>query len=238
MQSEWRLQVFSLPFTLHWRCNISENLLFVRLWREFIVNLWVNWNLGCLKNCFQSTGRIFIVCARCFSAFCACPELCYDIERPKVLKFWVGCVHTSILTICVCFSNCCFGILMLGVRTRVSLSNRVFNKLIRAVSVRLWRQLAKTSREASGNTNTNSILIVLRYTYTIKKRHHTPVLAVAKLYVHQSCSVTHTRDRIHIIDIARHRWHWQVSTLSCHVTKSKGRPKATCVECQHNTPTS
>ena len=27
MQSEWRLQVFSLPFTLHWRCNFSENLL-------------------------------------------------------------------------------------------------------------------------------------------------------------------------------------------------------------------
>ena len=142
MQSEWRLKVFSLPFTLDWRCNISENLLFVRLWCKFIVNLWVNWNfLGCLKNCFQSPGRIFIVCARCFSAFCACPELCYDFERPKVLKFWVGCVdvHTSILTICVCFSNCCFGILMLGVRTRVSLSNRVFDKLIRAVSVWLWK---------------------------------------------------------------------------------------------------
>ena len=38
------------------RCNISENLLFVRLWREFIINLWVNWNLGCLKNCFNSPG--------------------------------------------------------------------------------------------------------------------------------------------------------------------------------------
>ena len=66
MQSEWRLQVFTLPFTLHWRCNISENLLFVRLWCEFIVNLWVNWNLGCLKNCFQSLGssaRLHSLCA-------------------------------------------------------------------------------------------------------------------------------------------------------------------------------
>ena len=100
---------------LHSLCALFQCVLFVRLWREFIVNLWVNWNLGCLKNCFpylQAPARVFIVCARCFSAFCACPELCYDFECPKVLKFWEGCVHTSILTICICFLNCCFGILM------------------------------------------------------------------------------------------------------------------------------
>ena len=53
--------------------NIAKNLLSVRLWREFIVN----WNLGCLWNCFQSPARVFTVCARCFSAFCACLELHY-----------------------------------------------------------------------------------------------------------------------------------------------------------------
>ena len=35
----------------------------------------------------QAPARVFIVCTRCFSAFCACPELYYDFERPKVLKF-------------------------------------------------------------------------------------------------------------------------------------------------------
>ena len=27
---------------------LPKILLFVRLWRDFVVNLWVNWNLGCL----------------------------------------------------------------------------------------------------------------------------------------------------------------------------------------------
>ena len=41
-----------------------------------------------------------------------CPYLRCDFEHRKILKFREGCVHTSILMICNCFSNCCFGILM------------------------------------------------------------------------------------------------------------------------------
>ena len=150
MQSERRLQVFSLPFTLHnWRCNISENFLFVRLWREFIVYLWVNWNLGYLKNCFQSPGsstRLHSLCAL-FQCVLRCPDLCYDFERPKMMKFWEGCVHTSIwsiLTICVCFLNCCFGILM----------SRSFSFKRSIWQVNPGSQCLKTAcpKEASGNT--------------------------------------------------------------------------------------
>ena len=113
MQSEWRLQVFSLPFTLHWRCNISENLLFVRLWCEFIVNLWVNWNLGCLKNCFQSPARVFIVCARCFSAFFSPVRNCVTIlSARKCWNFERGVFTHQYWRFAFVFFNCCFGILM------------------------------------------------------------------------------------------------------------------------------
>ena len=146
MQSELCLQVFSLPFTLHRRCNIFRKKFFVRLCSEFIVNLWENWNLGCFTNCFQDSGssaRLHSLCAL-FQCVLRRPELCYDFECPKILKFWEGSVHTSILTICVCFSNCCFGILM----TRSFSFKQLFDELIRAVSV--W--IPACSKEASGNT--------------------------------------------------------------------------------------
>ena len=144
MQSEWRLQVFSLPFTLHWRCNISENLLFVRLWREFIVNLWVNWNWGCLKNCFQSPGssaRLHSLCA---------PFQCILRLSGIVL----------ILTICVCFSNCCFGILM----------SRSFSFKQSIWQVNPGSQCLKTAcpKEASGNT----------------LHHHTMICTHLKKFLH------------------------------------------------------
>ena len=80
-----------------WRCNIAENWLFVRLWREFIVNLWVNWNLGWCRivSNLQAPVRVFTVCARCFSAFCACPELCYRTSGIMLL------VYGSILRKCL-----------------------------------------------------------------------------------------------------------------------------------------
>ena len=125
----------------HFRKNF-----FVRLCSEFIVNLWENWNLGCFTNCFQDSGssaRLHSLCAL-FQCVLRRPELCYDFECPKILKFWEGSVHTSILTICVCFSNCCFGILM----TRSFSFKQLFDELIRAVSV--W--IPACSKEASGNT--------------------------------------------------------------------------------------
>ena len=99
MQSEWRLQVFSLPFTLHWRCNISENLLFVRLWREFIVNLWVNWNLGCLKNCFQSPGssvRLHSLCTL-FQCVLRLSGIVLRFRAPESAEILRGvCSHVNI----------------------------------------------------------------------------------------------------------------------------------------------
>ena len=67
------------------------------------------------------------------------------------LRFWApenteknreGCVHTSILTICVCFSNCCFGIFM----------SRSFSFNRSIWQVNPGCQMTACRKEASGNT--------------------------------------------------------------------------------------
>ena len=100
-----------MPFILHWRCNIAKTLLFMELSQVFIVNLWVNWHLGCLWNCFQSPAFSVLsaVCARCFSAFCTCSELYYmfgillldyntyqQVMQPSLMRGWTGIPGTSV----------------------------------------------------------------------------------------------------------------------------------------------
>ena len=62
----------------------------------------------------------------------------------KVLKFGEGCVHTSLLTICICFFNCCFGILMF--------LNFSFKWSIWQVNPGSQCQKTAYWKEASGNT--------------------------------------------------------------------------------------
>ena len=139
--SKW-MAFASFQFAIHFALAIqhSENLLCeIVAWinHQFVSKLEfrvLDLSWGIVSN-LQDPARVFnhrhSLCML-FQCVLRRPELCYNFERPKILKFWEGCVHTSILTICICFSNCCFGILM----SRSFPSNGVFDMLIRAVSVR------------------------------------------------------------------------------------------------------
>ena len=141
MQSEWCLQVS----VCHSLCiaigdATFPKIYFVRLCREFIINLWANWNLGCLTICFQDSGSSarLHTCSLCalFQCILHCPELCYDFECPKILKFWGGVFTRQYWRFAFVFWIVALEYWCLG----VSLWNRVFDELIRPVSV--WRQLA------------------------------------------------------------------------------------------------
>ena len=81
---ELKTENLQTPFTLHWRCCIAEKftLLFVRLWvawfrRQFVSKLEFSLCLYFIKvielfSNLQAPARVSTVCARYFSAFCAC----------------------------------------------------------------------------------------------------------------------------------------------------------------------
>ena len=79
---------------------------------------------------------------------CVRIKLCCDFQRPKILKFREGCVHTSIIywRFAFVFRIVALEYWCLG----VSLLSGVLGKLIRAVSIR--RQLAEIRKEVSSNT--------------------------------------------------------------------------------------
>ena len=106
------------------RHNLTKSKFSAMLHRQCKVN-----GICKLKSCYAFTWLTVLHC---------------DFERPKVLKFWDGCVHTSTLMICVCFSNCCFGILL-----SMSFS---FKQSI--CQVNLGSQCQKTAcrKKVSGNT--------------------------------------------------------------------------------------
>ena len=106
-----------------------------------------------LKSCYLYLSFTWLTVLRLSCSLHAnpmCPWLGCEFERPKVLKFGEGCVHTSILTNfefvyrIVALEYWCLG---------VFLSNGVFDKLIQAVSV--WRRLAQKKC---------AVIMVIRYT--------------------------------------------------------------------------
>ena len=185
-------------------CEIVEFI--VNLWVKNCQS--VKWNLGCLRNCFrsplrtraQAPARVFKLvffllllldlspprlCALFQCVLCR-PELCYVLK----IRYWTPentenfrgeCSDTSILMICVCFSNCCFGILM----SRSFSFKRSIEKLIRAVSV--WRQLAQKKRP------------IIRYTI---------ILFITILDQDWVCSPTYAISCIVLVYHHVHFWEW------------------------------
>ena len=122
----------------------------VRFWREFIVNLWVNWNLGCLKveelfpnpisRLQRASTRLHSLCAL-FQCVLRLTGIVLRFWTPESAEILRGvCWHVHIDDLRLCFEIVALEYWCLG----VSLSNRVFDKLIRAV--RVWRRLAQKKR--------------------------------------------------------------------------------------------
>ena len=69
------------PFTLHWRCSIAVNFTLCEIveWfrRQFVSKLEFRVLVELFSISRLQLAHVSTVCARCFSAFCACPELCY-----------------------------------------------------------------------------------------------------------------------------------------------------------------